>query len=93
MVDSAGPVVVRIDGHDHLSSAQVARYLGIKPETVYAYVSRGVLRRVRLPGRRESFFPLAEVEALVRPSGPTRRRAPGLTDDIRPPSPWWRPTG
>lgn len=83
MVDQAGPVVVRIDGHDHLSSAQVARYLGIKPETVYAYVSRGVLRRVRLPGRRESFFPLAEVEALVRPSGPTRRRAPGLTDDIR----------
>lgn len=74
---------VQIDGHDHLSSAQVARYLQIKPETVYAYVSRGVLRRVRVPGRRESYFPLVEVEALVRPSAPTRRRAPGLTDDIR----------
>lgn len=74
---------VLIDGQDHLSSAQVARYLGIKPETVYAYVSRGVLHRIRVAGRRESYFPLAEVEALVRPSPPNRRRAPGLSDDIR----------
>lgn len=74
---------VLIDGQDHLSTEQVARYLQIKPATVYAYVSRGVLRRIRVAGRRESYFPLAEVEALVRPSQPNRRRAPGLTDDIR----------
>ena len=74
---------VLIDGQNHLSSEQVARYLQIKPATVYAYVSRGVLRRIRVAGRRESYFPLAEVEALLRPSQPNRRRAPGLADDIR----------
>jgi citrate synthase len=39
--------------------------LGIKRTTVYAYVSRGVLRRVRRPGRRDSWFDLAEIEEFV----------------------------
>jgi citrate synthase len=82
MVDEARPAVL-IDGHDHLSSTQVARYLGIKLESVYAYASRGILHRVRLPGRRESYFRLAEVEALIGPAAPTRRRSPGLSEDIR----------
>ncbi|RCK69888.1 helix-turn-helix domain-containing protein [Desertihabitans brevis] len=73
---------LRIDGVDHLSAEQVARRLGVKVQTVYAYASRGVLRRRRLPGRRESYFPLAEVEALTSGGG-TRRRPPGLSEDVR----------
>ncbi|SDD46034.1 citrate synthase [Auraticoccus monumenti] len=74
---------MQIDGVDHLSSSQVARRLGVRLETVYAYASRGVLHRRRLPGRRESYFALAEVETLTRGSGGGRRRPPGLSDDVR----------
>lgn len=58
-----------------LTTAQVARYLGVKTETVYAYVSRGRLTPVRHPGQRASLFHLAQVQAL-RP-GSTRTDASG----------------
>ena len=48
-----------------LTSSQVATRLGIKRTTVYAYVSRGVLRRIRRPGRRDSWFDLAEIEEFL----------------------------
>ena len=48
-----------------LTTSQVATRLGIKRTTVYAYVSRGVLRRVRRPGRQDSWFDLSEVERYV----------------------------
>lgn len=40
--------------------------LGVKPETVYAYVSRGQLGSRREPGGRGSTFDVKEVEALAR---------------------------
>ena len=48
-----------------LTTSQVATRLGIKRATVYAYVSRGVLRRVRRPGRRDSWFDVTEIEEFV----------------------------
>ena len=47
-----------------LSTRQVADRLGVKPETVYAYVSRGLLRSHRAPGGRGSWFDPNEVEEL-----------------------------
>lgn len=47
-----------------LTTAEVAARLGVKPATVYAYVSRGQLRRHRGPGG--STFDPAEVDALAR---------------------------
>ncbi|RZS32725.1 citrate synthase [Herbihabitans rhizosphaerae] len=77
------PATISIDGRAHLTSAQVARYLGVKIETVYAYVSRGVLTRVRRPGNRESYFALSQVRALTGTTGPGRqRRGPGVADEI-----------
>jgi citrate synthase len=55
-----------------LTTAQVAARLGVKPETVYAYVSRGVLTRDRAGGARGSTFDALEVEALAQ-----RTRRPG----------------
>jgi len=52
-----------------LSAAQVAARLGVKPETVYAYVSRGLLTRER--DARGSTFDALEVEAFAA----GRRRA------------------
>jgi citrate synthase len=48
-----------------LSSAEAASRLGVKPETLYAYVSRGLLRRERSADGRRSWFDPAEVERLA----------------------------
>lgn len=55
-----------------LTAAQVAARLGVKPETVYAYVSRGLLRRER--DAHGSTFDALEVEAFA--AGRRRTAAP-----------------
>jgi citrate synthase len=49
-----------------LTTKETAELLGVKPETVYAYVSRGLLSSRREPGGRASTFDTKEVEALAR---------------------------
>ncbi|MFD9392562.1 citrate/2-methylcitrate synthase [Streptomyces sp. NPDC060000] len=49
-----------------LSTKEAAELLGVKPETVYAYVSRGQLTSRRTPGGRGSTFDAKEVQALAR---------------------------
>ncbi|HXJ24609.1 MAG TPA: citrate synthase, partial [Streptosporangiaceae bacterium] len=63
---------------DYLTAAEAARRLGIKPATLYAYVSRGVLSRVRAPDGRTSLFGAEEVEQLARRGRP--RRPAGVAD-------------
>nr|WP_179791349.1 citrate synthase [Actinopolymorpha rutila] len=48
-----------------MTTAQAADLLGVKAETVYAYVSRGVLTRHRGADRRSSRFDRIEVERLA----------------------------
>jgi citrate synthase len=50
---------------NYLTTAEVARRLKVKPETIYAYVSRGQLTSVRARGRRGSLFSAADVERLA----------------------------
>ncbi|MGC5364712.1 citrate/2-methylcitrate synthase [Streptomyces sp. DT24] len=64
----SGPPVAR-----RLTTRETAERLGVKPETVYAYVSRGQLSSERAPGGRGSTFDAAEVDALARRTG---RREP-----------------
>ncbi|MFE2941862.1 citrate synthase [Streptomyces sp. NPDC059255] len=65
-----------------LTTAEVARRLDVKPETVYAYVSRNLLTNARPGDRRGSLFAESEVEALAakRRSG---RRPAGIVERIR----------
>lgn len=49
-----------------LTTKETAELLGVKPETVYAYVSRGQLTSRRGESTRGSTFDAAEVEALAR---------------------------
>ncbi|MFI6038247.1 citrate synthase [Streptomyces sp. NPDC051315] len=49
-----------------LTTKEAADLLGVKPETVYAYVSRGQLSSQRVPNGRGSTFDAKEVEALAR---------------------------
>jgi citrate synthase len=55
-----------LDADRRLSTKEAAEQLGVKPETVYAYVSRGQLSSRRVTGGRGSTFDAREVEALAR---------------------------
>jgi citrate synthase len=48
-----------------ISTAEAAARLGVKRETLYAYVSRGLLARQRGTGGRTSLFDAAQVDALA----------------------------
>ncbi len=61
-----------------LSTDQTAHRLGVKPATVYAYVSRGVLHSTRDPDTRHSRFDATDVERLAvrgRPRQASRARS------------------
>jgi citrate synthase len=55
-----------------LTAAEAAKRLGVKVETVYAYVSRGVLRSTRASDSRSSLFDAADVEAIALRGRPRR---------------------
>src|ERR1700690_247856 len=64
---------------DFLTAGEAAQRLGVKPATLYAYVSRGVLSRSKAPDGRGSQFDADEIERLARRGRPRR---PAGTMDI-----------
>ncbi|WIX77708.1 citrate/2-methylcitrate synthase [Amycolatopsis carbonis] len=52
-----------------LSIAEAADVLGVKQSTVYAYISRGLLKRHRLPRDRRSWLSRSEVEGFGQRKG------------------------
>ncbi|MEV0383759.1 citrate synthase [Nonomuraea sp. NPDC050643] len=60
-----------------IDAATAAARLGVKPATLYAYVSRGVLRRRHGEDGRRSLFSAEEVERLARRGRP-RSQPPEL---------------
>ena len=55
-----------------ISASEAAERLGIKPASLYSYVSRGVLTRRKARGSRASLFSASEVEGLARRGRPRR---------------------
>jgi len=64
---------------DWIGAAEAAQRLGIKPASLYAYVSRGVLSRRREADGRASMFDADEVDELARKGRP-RRSGGGPTE-------------
>jgi len=62
-----------------IGASEAARRLGIKPATLYSYVSRGVLRRRTGEDGRSSLFDAGEVESLARRGRP---RHPGAGEFV-----------
>lgn len=65
---------------DRISTREAARRLGVKPETLYAYVSRGLLASQRAEGGRGSTFDPYEVAALARRARPAAAPSDGSAD-------------
>jgi citrate synthase len=63
-----------------LTTEQVAARLGVKPATVYAYVSRGLLTSMRNADGKGSLFARADVDAFV--AGRRRATTPGIQTGI-----------
>lgn len=76
MTDQAGAGGFAEPSAQRLTTRETAERLGVKPETVYAYVSRGQLSSNRAPGGRGSTFDAAEVDALARRTGRREPAAP-----------------
>ncbi|MFJ5772640.1 citrate synthase [Streptomyces sp. NPDC093094] len=65
-----------------LTTKEAAEVLGVKPETVYAYVSRGQLSSRRVPNGRGSTFAAEEVEALARRNRRESAASPALGGEL-----------
>ena len=80
--------MVAIDGINYLTVDEVCVLLGVKPATIYAYVSRGVLRSYKQGIKRQRLYREDEVMALlaVQPGGkalsePVPDLAPAAVED------------
>jgi len=72
--------MIEVGGEHYLDSGEAARLLGVKRETLYAYVSRGLLRSYRQGIKRQRLYRRADLEDLLRlaptPRGPAAERLP-----------------
>jgi citrate synthase len=59
-------MVVVIGGEEYLTVGEAAGRLGVKPATLYAYVSRGVLPSFRQGSGRQRLYRRADVDRLRR---------------------------
>ncbi len=69
----AGWHMVEIQGEDYLSASEASEMLGVKPATLYAYVSRGVLKSYRQGIKRERLYRRQDLQRVLR-LHPTRER-------------------
>ena len=60
-----------VDGEEYLTVDEAAQLMGVKPATLYAYVSRGILRSYRQGIKRQRLYRRADIEQLTR-MAPTR---------------------
>ena len=63
--------------NEYLTAHEAAELLGVKPATLYAYVSRGIVRSYRRGLKRARLYRRAELEELVR-LRPSEGRPPRL---------------
>src|SRR5262245_619256 len=53
-----------VAGDDYVSSRDALRILQVKPQTLYSYVSRGLIRRQVKPGHRTSYYNREDIHRL-----------------------------
>jgi citrate synthase len=68
--------MVLLDGEEYLTGEEAAALLGVKRETLYAYVSRGTLKSYRQGIKRQRLYRRSEIEALLRLAPSSRDQVP-----------------
>jgi excisionase family DNA binding protein len=63
-------IMIVMEGEEFLTAQEACAILGVKPATLYAYVSRGVLGSFRQGIKRQRLYRREEVEELIRLRGP-----------------------
>ena len=65
--------MIFMDGEEFLTAREACTALGIKAATLYAYVSRGLLRSYRQGIKRARLYRRADVDELTRLRGSDER--------------------
>jgi excisionase family DNA binding protein len=62
--------MIELNGENYLDGVEASNLLGVKTSTLYAYVSRGLLKSYKQGIKRQRLYKQAELEALLqlRPS-------------------------
>ncbi|MGH2509670.1 MAG: helix-turn-helix domain-containing protein, partial [Ktedonobacteraceae bacterium] len=62
--------MIELNGENYLDGVEASGLLGVKTSTLYAYVSRGLLKSYKQGIKRQRLYKQAELEALLqlRPS-------------------------
>jgi excisionase family DNA binding protein len=68
--------MVILDGEEYLTGEEAAAALGIKRETLYAYVSRGFLKSYRQGIKRQRLYRQADVTRLIQLAPTAEEQAP-----------------
>jgi excisionase family DNA binding protein len=58
--------MIEIQGEHYLSSSEACELLGVKPATLYAYVSRGLLKSYRQGIRRQRLYRRRDLQGVLR---------------------------
>jgi citrate synthase len=80
--------MIVIANEEYLSADEACELLGVKPATLYAYVSRGRLRSYRRGIKRQRYYRRAEVEALLRLRPSDELRPAGRGTELPPAEQW-----
>ena len=78
--------MIELNGENYLNGHEACHMLGVKLSTLYAYVSRGVIRSYKQGIKRQRLYKQAELEDLLRlrpGSDPVSLSASRSDDDLQ----------
>jgi citrate synthase len=58
--------LIELNGENYLNGPEASDFLGVKIATLYAYVSRGILKSYKQGIKRQRLYKQTELEALLR---------------------------
>jgi excisionase family DNA binding protein len=58
--------MIELEGEQYLDGDEASAMLGVKLSTLYAYVSRGILRSYKQGIKRQRLYKQSELKALLR---------------------------